>query len=99
MQHHEILLHLFRREKADLLHTNRPEDVLLEIRLQVHARNALDQLACPVDVGAVLPDRTGLVDERLIKEVMAVAGEFVDAGWEAVAVQFGVEEGVAEAGC
>lgn len=61
----QVLLHAFRGEHVDVLDTEGLEDVLLEVIVEGHPRNAFHDGTCPVDAHPVLPLRTGLKDEGL----------------------------------
>jgi hypothetical protein len=71
----------------------------LEVVVERHGGDALDELAGPVDVDAVLPAGAWLIDEGLGEEFVRVAREFVEALRAVVLEELGVEEGVAESGC
>lgn len=73
--------------------------MLLEVVVEGHAGDALENQAGPVDVDPVFPSRAGLVDEGLGEELRVGAGELVETGGAVRVEEFGVEEGVAEARC
>lgn len=64
----QALLHAFRGEHVDVLDTEGLEDVLLEVIVEGHPRNAFHDGTCPVDANPVLPLRTGLKDEGLAQD-------------------------------
>lgn len=53
------------REHVDILQAKGLEDVFLEVVVEFEPGGALDELARPVDVDAVLPRLTRLVDQGL----------------------------------
>merc|ERR1712000_464805 len=93
----QVRFHLVRWEHVDMRDAHGLEDVRLEVVVQLHTRNALDELPCPVDVDSVFPCLTGLVNQGLRQVVVVRAREFVDAQWTGPVIQAVVEEGVAEA--
>lgn len=95
----QLAQHLGRGEHVDVLDPQGFENVLLEVVVEGHAGDALENQAGPVDVDPVFPSRAGLVDEGLGEELGVGAGELVEAGGAVRVEEFGVEEGVAEARC
>lgn len=65
----EILLHVFRREHVDSFETKRLHDVVLDPIVQTHTSGTLEDNAGPVDVCAVLPLFTWLVDKWHAKDI------------------------------
>ena len=55
------------------------EDVLLKVVVEAESSRTLNELACPVDVDAVFPDFTWLVDQRLRDIIVERAGELIEA--------------------
>ena len=74
------------------------EDVLLEVIVEAEPAHTLDQLACPVDVDAVLPGFARLVDQRLREIVVERARKLIEALCAGPVDQTLVKERVAEAG-
>lgn len=93
----QITAHLLRREAIQIGQTQGLKNVLLKIVVELQAGGAFDDEAGPVDVGAVLPRRAWLVEQRRIEDILLVPCKLVDAEGAAPNRGTGVEEGVGEA--
>lgn len=87
----EVLLHLRRWEHGHVFEAEWLDDALLDQVVELGACRALEDDASPVDVDAVFPFLTGLVDERHAEDVALVGMEDVEADGAAVVSEFGVE--------
>lgn len=95
----QLTLHVVGREEVYVRKVHRLENVLLEVVIEGQAGGAFDQDAGPVDVDAVFPSGTGLVDEVLRKIFAFEAGELIETGGSVEVVESRVEERVTEASC
>ena len=93
----QVLQHVVGRKHVDVLDSHRLENMLLEVVVQRHSRNARDQFANPVEIDAILPCLARLVDERLGQVVVFATIEFIQASCTIIVDQSLIEKGVPEA--
>ena len=87
MHPRQVLLHLLCGKHVDVLDTHWLKDVFLKVVIQPESANSLDKLAGPVDVDAVFPLLTRLVDKRLAKVVPSHSREFIQASLSVIVVE------------
>src|SRR6185437_9325296 len=84
--------------EARIRHAERAEDMVAEIALEILPARALDRLADPVDVDAVVPFGAGIEGERRRQRPILAADDAGNALQLLVADEIGVPDVVAEAG-
>lgn len=92
----QLLLHVGCGKHVDIFEAQWFHNVLEEIVVQSHAANTLDELAGPVNIDAVFPYLTRLVDEWLAEILPWVSGELVQSCLAVVVVESFVEEGISK---
>ena len=86
------------QDEAGILHAERREDPLPHVAVERQAAHALDRLAGPVDVDAVLPLLAGVGDHRHLQGLELAGADAGDVGHLHVALDVLVPQVVAEAG-
>jgi hypothetical protein len=92
----QIGLHLLGREHVCVVDAQGLEDVLLHVLIQSHPGLSFECDACPVDVDAVFPSTSWLVDQRHSKNFVRVATEDVETDRAPIVSELCVEEFVSE---
>ena len=87
MHPRQLLLHLLCGKHVDVLDAHWLKDVFLKVFIQPESTNPLDKLAGPVDVDAVFPLFTRLVDKRLAKVLPRHSRKFIQASLSVIVVE------------
>ena len=97
MGEHQPRQQLVGRHERGVLHSERAEDVLLAVGVQVLAADRFDHQPEPVDARSVLPPRAGVGDQRRLEHLAAARRWIGKAGQLVVAQQVGIAEPVRKA--
>jgi hypothetical protein len=93
-----LRLHLFGWKQGNVLQLQGLEDVLMEIVVQRHSRDAHDSQASDIGIHTILPAFARLESQGL-KDILDVSRELIEASWLRVVEQLVAEKGVSETSC
>ena len=89
--------HVWPGEHVDVLDAHRLKDVLLEVVIKTQAGDTLKTESRVIDIDAVLPAFSRLIDKGLREEVERCTAEFIETKRTVVFQELWVEEAIAEA--